>query len=43
MITAQQLLLKQYQERAFISSILSEETYNHYNFIKNIRNIPLII
>ena len=44
MITAQQqLLLKQYQERAFISSILAEETYNHYNFIKNIINIPLII
>ena len=44
MISSQQeLLLKQYQERSFVSSILAEETYNYYNFIKNMINIPLII
>lgn len=44
MISAQQeLLLKQYQEKAFISAILSEESCNYYNFIKNLINIPLII
>jgi len=32
----QQLLLK-------VSSILAEESYNYYNFIKNVINIPLII
>jgi hypothetical protein len=39
----QQLLLKQYQERSYVSSILAEESYNYYNFIKNVINIPLII
>lgn len=44
MITTQQeLLLKQYQERSFVSSILSEEACNYYHMIKNIVNIPLII
>lgn len=44
MITAQQqLLLKSYQEKAFVSSILAEEAYNYFTFLKNIINIPLII
>ena len=44
MITAQQeLLLKQYKEKAFINSILAEESCNYYSFIKNMINIPLII
>ena len=44
MISAQQqLLLKQYQERSFVSSILAEEACNYFSFIKNIINIPLII
>ena len=41
--TQQQLLLRQYQEKSFVSSILAEESYNYYNFTKNIINIPLII
>jgi len=44
MITqAQELLLQQYQEKAFISAILSEESCNYYSFIKNLINIPLIV
>ena len=44
MITAQQqLMLKQYQEKSFVSSILAEEACNYYSFIKNVINIPLII
>ena len=44
MITDQQKkLLKDYKEKAFISALLSEESYNYYNFIKNVINIPLII
>lgn len=44
MISAQQqLLLKQYQEKSFVSSILAEEACNYFSFIKNIINIPLII
>ena len=40
---AQILLLKQYQEKSFVSSILAEEACNYYHMIKNIVNIPLII
>ena len=44
MITqAQEVLLKQYKEKAFISAILAEEACNYYSFIKNIINIPLIV
>lgn len=44
MISAQQqLLLKAYQDKSFVSSILAEEACNYYSFIKNIINIPLII
>lgn len=39
----QKELLKQYKERSYISALLAEETFNYYNFIKNIINIPLII
>jgi len=44
MITEEQLLLlTAYKEKAFVSALLSEESYNYYNFTKNIINIPLII
>jgi len=44
MITSDQLeLLKQYKEKAYINSLLAEESYNYYNYTKNIINIPLII
>ena len=44
MITEEQKdLLKQYKEKAFTSSVLAEESYNYYNFVKNLINIPLII
>ena len=44
MITNQQLeLLKQYKDKSFINALLAEEGYNHYNFLKNIINIPLIV
>jgi len=39
----QELLLKQYQQKAFVSAILAEESCNYYSFIKNLINIPLII
>jgi hypothetical protein len=43
-ITEQQKeLLIQYKEKAFISSILAEESNNYFTFIKNLINIPLII
>lgn len=40
---AQELLLKQYQQKAFVSAILAEESCNYYSFIKNLINIPLIV
>ena len=44
MITnAQEILLKQYKEKAFINALLNEESCNYYNYIKNLINIPLII
>ena len=44
MITEEQKsLLIAYKEKAFISALLSEESYNYYNFIKNVINIPLIL
>jgi len=44
MITEKQLdLLKQYKDKAYINSLLAEEAYNYYVFIKNGINIPLII
>lgn len=44
MITEQQKeLLKQYQEKSYINSLLAEESGNYFHFIKNLINIPLII
>ena len=44
MITnAQEILLKQYKEKAFINALLNEESCNYYNYLKNLINIPLII
>ena len=44
MITEQQMeLLKQYKERSFVSCLLAEQSHNHYVFVKNIINIPLIV
>jgi len=43
-ITDQQRhLLIQYKEKAFISSVLAEESNNYFSFVKNMINIPLII
>ena len=42
MITEKQVeLLKQYKEKSYINSLLAEESYNYYNYTKNIINIPL--
>ena len=35
--------LKQYQDKSYTNALLAEESKNHYNFIKYIINIPLII
>jgi len=44
MITEQQLeLLKQYKDKCYINALLAEQSCDHYNFVKNIINIPLII
>ena len=44
MITDQQLeLLKQYKDKSYINSLLAEQSYDYYNFVKNIINIPLIL
>ena len=44
MITnAQEMLLKQYKEKAILNALLNEESCNYYNNIKIPKNIPLII
>jgi len=44
MITEEQKqLLISYKEKCFISTLLAEQSYNYYVFIKNVINIPLII
>ena len=44
MITDQQLeLLKQYKDKSYINALLAEQSYDYYNFVKNIINIPLIL
>ena len=44
MITDQQLeLLKQYKDKSYINSLLAEQSYDYFNFVKNIINIPLIL
>jgi hypothetical protein len=39
----QDVLLNQIKEKAFISSILAEQSYNYFCFVKNLINIPLIV
>lgn len=36
-------LLKSYKDKAFIMGILCEQSYNHYSFVKNMINVPLIL
>lgn len=36
-------LLKSYKDKAYIMSLLCEQSYNHYSFVKNLINIPLIL
>ena len=44
MLSDQQInLLKAYQDKAFVSSILSEKSSNYYGFLKNLFSIPLIL
>ena len=44
MITEQQLeLLKQYRDKSYVNAILAELSCDHYSFVKNIINIPLIL
>ena len=44
MITNQQLeLLKQYKDKSYLNALLAEQSYDYYNFVKNIINTPLII
>ena len=39
----QKQLLTVYKEKAFINALLAEQSYDYYNWIKNVINIPLII
>ena len=44
MITEQQKkLLIDYQDRAFVNSILCENSSSYYSFLKNLFNVPLIL
>lgn len=36
-------IIKQYKDKAYINSLLAEESCNHYSYTKNIINIPLNI
>ena len=36
-------LLESYRDKAYICNILCDETFNHYSFIKNLVNLPLIL
>jgi hypothetical protein len=36
-------LLKEYSDFTYMNSLLTEQSYNNYAFIKNIINIPLIL
>ena len=36
-------LLKSYKYKAYIMSFFCEQSYNHYSFVKNLINIPLIL
>ena len=44
MLTEQQKqLLISYKEKSYINSLLAEQSYDYYNFLKNLINIPLIL
>ena len=44
MITEQQkILLMSYKDKAYINSLLAEQSHDYFNLIKNIINIPLIV
>jgi len=44
MITEEQKqLLTSYKEKSYINSLLAEQSYDYFNFMKNIINIPLIL
>lgn len=44
MITEEQKqLLITYKQKSFINALLAEQSYDYYNWIKNVINIPLII
>ncbi len=36
-------LLKSYKEKSYLMGILCEQSYNHYSFVKNMINVPLIL
>jgi len=39
----QKKLLTSYKEKSYINSLLAEQSYDYFNFLKNIINIPLIL
>jgi hypothetical protein len=41
--TEQIKLLESYRDKAYICNILCDESFNHYSFIKNLVNLPLIL
>ena len=44
MITTEQIqLLKIYQDKSYVSTILCEKSSNYYSLLKNIFNVPLIL
>lgn len=44
MITTEQiLLLKNYQDKAYVSAILCDKSSNYYSLLKNIFNVPIIL
>lgn len=44
MITTEQIqLLKNYQDKAYVSAILCEKSSNYYSMLKNIFNVPIIL
>ena len=36
-------LLTSYKDKAYVMQLLCEQSYNHYSFIKNLINLPLIL
>jgi len=39
----QKQLLISYKDKSYINSLLAEQSYDYFNFMKNIINIPLIL